>query len=456
MKNKVIKGSIFIALGASCYALLAPISKLAYQEGFSTAEITLSQFIIGFAGLLLLTLFHKRESLPETPTSGIKSSVKLIVAGTSLGLTSIFYYKSVQYIQVSAAIVLLMQTVWMGVILEMILKKKLPGLRKIVSVIIILTGTILAATNLLKESIQINWKGFGWGMMAALSYTVTMNSSNNIELNFPPLKRSLYMTLGGLIVSALIFHSSLNLDFSFDILLRWGFFLAIFGSILPTILFMRGMPLTGMGLGAIIAAVEIPVAALMANILLNEPVSLLQWIGVILILAAVALMNIGFIPQLINNKKQFMKNAFKIPQLLLRLALGIGFLVTVSDRLGFLGPYGTRNIEWGNWDSFINYTGTLMPFLDKPAVNVMGGIATLAEAVIGILLILGFKTRIVAIGSCLLTLVFAFAMSIFLGIKAPINFAVFPVCTASLLLATIPAYNWSIDHFFALRHAISR
>jgi len=126
----------------------------------------------------------------------------------------------------------------------------------------------------------------------------------------------------------------------------------------------------------------------------------------------------------------------------------MGFLVTVSDRLGFLGPFGTKNIEWGQWDNFINYTGTLMPFLDKPAVNVMGGIATLLEAVIGILLILGFKTRLAAIASCTLTIIFALAMTLFLGIKAPINFGVFPICTASLLLTTVPYYQWSIDGFF--------
>lgn len=140
-----------------------------------------------------------------------------------------------------------------------------------------------------------------------------------------------------------------------------------------------------------------------------------------------------------------MKHSFQVPQLVLRIALGIGFLVPVSDRLGLLGPFGGRNIEWGNWDNFINYTGTLMPFLDKPAVNIMGIIATLSEAALGILLIIGLKTRLAAIGSCLLTLIFAVSMSVFLGIKAPINFATFPFCAASLLLATIPAYQWSID-----------
>lgn len=146
-----------------------------------------------------------------------------------------------------------------------------------------------------------------------------------------------------------------------------------------------------------------------------------------------------------------MKNSFQVPQLLLRIALGIGFLVTVSDRLGILGPVGpaNKNIEWGNWDNFLNYTATLMPFLERSMVNVMGSLATIAEAAIGILLIIGFKTRLAAISSCILTLIFALSMSLFLGIKAPVNFAVFPVCTASLLLATIPVYNWSIDHFLA-------
>ena len=470
MKNNVLKGSILVALGASSYGMLATFVKMAYQEGFTTAEVIISQYSLGFAGLFLLTLFRKRKRASKTQSSGIKSIVKLIVAGTSLGLTSIFYYKAVQHIPVSVGIVLLMQTVWLGVILEMILHKTAPGWRKIVPALIILAGTVLAM-NLLKQSFHINRTGFGWGMMAALTYTATMYTSNNIELHFPPARRSLYLILGGLIIISFIFHSSLNRDFSYGIFWRWGLILSLFGTILPPLLFTKGMPLTGMGLGAIIASIEIPVSVLMANILLKEPISLLQWLGIMLILFAVVSMNIGKgkgwassflktgMQMQLNksrtlhhgsstNKYNFMTTSFKVPQLLLRLALGIGFLTTVSDRLGFLGPFGTRNIEWGNWHSFIDYTGTLMPFLDRPAVNIMGGIATLFEVVIGVLLIIGFKTRIAAIASCLLTLVFGLTMTIFLGIKAPINFAVFIICASSLILATISAYEWSLDAFF--------
>ncbi|MFP3590638.1 DoxX family protein [Chryseobacterium sp. SIMBA_038] len=141
-----------------------------------------------------------------------------------------------------------------------------------------------------------------------------------------------------------------------------------------------------------------------------------------------------------------MKNSFKIPQLLLRFALGITFLTPVSDRLGILGPMGERNIEWGNWENFIDYTTTLMPFMDRPMVNVMGGIATVAELIIGVLLIIGYKTKYAAISSCVLTLIFILSMTVFKGIKAPINYAVFVTCTSSFLLSRISSYEWSLDH----------
>lgn len=290
MKNSVLRGSLLIGLGAACYGMLGTFVKLAYLDGFSTAEITISQFALGFLALLLLSLFSRRKQTIEAKTLNIKSTFKLIIAGSSLGLTSIFYYMAVKYISVGVAIVLLMQTVWMGFVLEMILHKRLPSRTKISAVFIILIGTVLA-TNLPYDSFDVNWKGFGWGMLAALTYTATMYTSNNLELYLPAVKRSLFMILGGLIIILLIFYASLNQHFSLAIFTKWGLLVSLFGTILPPLLFTKGMPLTGIGLGAIIASIEIPVALLTANILLKEPVTLFQWIGIALILLAMVLIN---------------------------------------------------------------------------------------------------------------------------------------------------------------------
>lgn len=140
-----------------------------------------------------------------------------------------------------------------------------------------------------------------------------------------------------------------------------------------------------------------------------------------------------------------MEENIKVPQLLLRLALGLTFLTPVLDRLGILGPLGKGNIEWGDWEHFINYTQKLMPYFDRSMTNVMGGIATVVELVIAVLLIIGYKTKYAALVSSLLTLTFILFMSTSIGIQRPINFGVFTATTASFLLFRIGVYKWSID-----------
>ncbi|MTH17630.1 DMT family transporter [Flavobacterium sp. LC2016-01] len=291
--SDIWKGSLFIIMAACCYGMLGTFVKLAYQDGYGTAEVTISQFSIGFIVLLILTVFSKKATLfvnEKAVNKSRKSYIKLIISGTSLGFTSIFYYMAVRYIPVSLGIVLLIQAVWMSLVLEMLQKRKRPEIYKITAVCIIIFGTILA-TDVLHQYNQINWKGVGWGILAAISYTATMYSSNHIEVGFPTLKRSFLMVSGGLITVLLTFCVSLVNGFSFEIFFNWGILIALFGTILPPIFFSKGMPLIGIGLGAIFTSLEIPVSILFAHFLLDEYVSFSQWIGVCLVLVAAMLKN---------------------------------------------------------------------------------------------------------------------------------------------------------------------
>jgi drug/metabolite transporter (DMT)-like permease len=291
MKNNKIKGSLLIAMAACCYGILGTFVKMAYLHGYSTAEITLSQFSLGFLCLLILSFkSEKKADIPVKKKASGKSYFRMIAAGSSLGLTSICYYMAVKYIAVSVGIVLLLQAVWMGILLESIVRKKGPGTLRIIAVVVILMGTVLA-TGVLNSDSQINRTGIGWGLLAAAAYTATMYSSNNVEPELPPLKRSFLMVTGGFLVVLLVFFPTLLHGFSFKIFLSWGLLVSLFGTILPPILFAKGMPLTGIGLGAVLTSLEVPVSIVFAYYLLGESISTLQWSGVLLILMAVILIN---------------------------------------------------------------------------------------------------------------------------------------------------------------------
>lgn len=291
-KNTVLKGVFLVALGATSYGMLATFVKLAYQEHFTTAEVTSSQFILGIIGMLIINTFQKikNKDTAEKPTS--KNIFNLMLAGSSLGMTSVFYYLCVKYIDVSIAIVLLMQTVWMGVLLEMVLDKKLPSAQKITAVIIVLVGTILA-TNLIHTTNTIDFRGILWGLAAAASFTTTMFTANRVAPHITAAQRSLYMLLGGAIIVFTFGFLTQTTPYNFNIFLKWGIFLALFGTIIPPMLMNAGFPITGIGLGSIVSALELPVSVLMAYFLLNEKVIVLQWIGIGLILLAIILMNLN-------------------------------------------------------------------------------------------------------------------------------------------------------------------
>jgi drug/metabolite transporter (DMT)-like permease len=292
-----IKGVLLVALGATSYGMLATFVKLSYIEGFTTAEVTSSQFIYGIIGILLINLFQRIKHKNTTQKANSKNILQLMIAGTSMGMTSVFYYLAVKYIPVSIGIVLLMQTVWMGVLLEWFLDKKAPSLQKTVAVIVVIIGTGLAI-NILKidfNDTSINWSlGLFWGLLAAASFTTTMFTANKVALEISSAQRSLYMLLGGAIIVFGFGLYTQTTDFNFEIFTKWGIVLALFGTIIPPMLLNAGFPLTGIGLGSIVSSLELPVSVLMAYFLLNEKILLIQWIGILLIILAIVIMNIQF------------------------------------------------------------------------------------------------------------------------------------------------------------------
>src|SRR5574343_10270 len=291
--NNIIKGVFLVALGATSYGMLATFVKLAYKEDFTTAEVTSSQFIYGIIGILIINLFQRTKNKNTAVKASPKNILHLMLAGTSLGMTSVFYYLAVKYIPVSIGIVLLMQTVWMGVLLEWFLDKKAPSLQKIISVGIVLVGTILA-TNILKSEIELDWRGIVWGMLAAASFTTTMFTANKIALGVSSAQRSLYMLLGGAVIVFGFSIATQVTPFNLNIFKDYGIFLALFGTIIPPLLMNAGFPHTGLGLGSIVSSLELPVSVMMAFMILNEQVVALQWIGIILIIMAIVIMNIKF------------------------------------------------------------------------------------------------------------------------------------------------------------------
>lgn len=148
----------------------------------------------------------------------------------------------------------------------------------------------------------------------------------------------------------------------------------------------------------------------------------------------------------VNSKAaQLTENGAEIVCLFARFALGASFLSAVADRFGLWGPYGARNVSWGDFAHFVEYTDAVMSLFPSSLTVSFAWAATVAETLFGILLIAGFKIRVVSVLSGLLLLAFALGMATGLGVKTPFDYSVFSAAAAAFLLAFREPDRFTLD-----------
>ena len=125
---------------------------------------------------------------------------------------------------------------------------------------------------------------------------------------------------------------------------------------------------------------------------------------------------------------------------LLRVAMAATLLSAVASRLGLWGK------ESSGWDNFLAYAAEVNSYVPHHFVPYLAIASTILETGFGLLLLVGYKTRWVALGASGLTLIFALSMAYSFGLKSPLDYSVFVDSTACFLLATYPSKSvWSLD-----------
>lgn len=285
-----LKYSIFIFIGACSYGILASIVKTGLTAGHTVYELTGSQYLLGFLLLLLTFPFIKRVKV------SFKQIGALMLTGTALSLTGVFYSLSIERVPASLAIVLLFQFTWIGILIEAIYERKIPDKNKVISTAFLMIGTIFAS-NLLSSTAQpIQFEGVLFGLLSAVTYAVFIFASGKVAVGVPSIQRSIFITLGGLIVLILIAGPMLLKNGIYlDGLWKYSLSMAFFGAIFPIVLFAIGTPKIDAGLATIVGSAELPAAIAAAMLILGEKISSAQTLGIILILIGISIPQLQFI-----------------------------------------------------------------------------------------------------------------------------------------------------------------
>lgn len=283
------KHVLLVSIGAASYGMLSSFAKIAYGQGYTAAEITFVQALFGALILWTLVLIIKIRSRKLTTVI----NWRLLLAGMGMGASAYTYYLSVQYIPASLAIVLLMQMTWMSTFLEWLVFKRKPLRMELYVTLLIIAGTVLAGNLLNTGTFQISWAGVGYGLLSALMYSVYIIATSRLGKSVEMFEKSALMMTGSALAIFLINSGSLSRSTHVNVgLLKWGLLLTVFGTVIPPILFTKGMPRIGAGLSAILLTMELPVAVLCAHYILKEQISPAQIAGIVLMLGSIIYLNL--------------------------------------------------------------------------------------------------------------------------------------------------------------------
>lgn len=296
---KINKGVFFILLGAGCFGFTPVFAKLGFEHGYSLGQINLVQMVISFL-LLWSIAFLKGDGIKGLTKKNI---IPIMITGCFIGLTSIFYYGAMQYLPASLAIILMFQFVWIGILFEWVFNKIKPAPITIFSIVLILVG-VFFASNILNGDMQgLPIKGFVMGILSAFTYAAFIFFSGKVAVDVNPLTRTSLMVTGSTILVFILFMKDIPTVFPLEgRLVTSAAGVSLFGAVLPPLFYAVGAPLISGGLANILTSVELPVAILSASIILAETVKAVQWLGIVLILVAIVLNEIG--PNIIRMRKR--------------------------------------------------------------------------------------------------------------------------------------------------------
>lgn len=278
--------ALIVLIGAISYGIPASLVKIGLSSGYTVGEIIGSQMLTAALFLWVFTFIKGNRSA----SINWKTVVLLILAGTLSGLTGIFYYSSMERIPASIAIVLLFQFTWIGSLYEWMFHRRKPSARTYIVLVIILVGTFFASDVFSGQFQNLSPIGIVFGLLSAFTFAGFIYVSGNVATKVNAWYRSALMVTGSCIIALIVFPPVYLISGALvSGLWKYALATALLSSAIPTVCFTIGVPHLKNGIATILSSVELPVAVIMAWIVLKEPVEPLQWVGIFLILGAIVL-----------------------------------------------------------------------------------------------------------------------------------------------------------------------
>jgi drug/metabolite transporter (DMT)-like permease len=279
-----IKGFIYAIISALFFGCAGLFVKNGYSDNFSPVDLLMLQYIIASFLLFFLCLIKYKDKLLLSKEMFKKLLVQGVFGNT---LMTVCFYQSFKYLDMAVATMLLFTYPAIVSVASFFIFKVKISKGKLMSIIGTFTGCILVL-NLFSSNIKVNYTGVGYAILAAIFYSFMNIYAEGIVTDIPGLVITFYTTIFSLMV-LFIFNFNFIDKLIYLPLSSVGnaATLAFFCEIIPLTLLYEAIKKIGSVTTSIISSLELPSSAIVAFMFLNEKLTFIQVLGILIVIYCV-------------------------------------------------------------------------------------------------------------------------------------------------------------------------
>ncbi|WP_143702783.1 DMT family transporter [Methanocorpusculum labreanum] len=279
-----------IILAAVCWGTIGIFTRELQAAGFTSVQITAARCAVTALCLVMGLLFTDRDKLKIVP----KDIWMFIGTGLlSIVFFNICYFTSIQYLTLSMASVLLYTAPFFVMLMSLFLFHEKMTIQKGIALILAFSGCVLTAGIVGDQINSITEIGILIGLGSGFGYALYTIFGRVALKKYHPITITTYTFLIAAI-GILPFcdvGNMVQLSLGNTGILPYILILSIVCTVLPYFLYTKGLKHVEGGKASVMAFVEPMVATLIGIFLFHEQMTLLNMTGVVLIFAAIVLLN---------------------------------------------------------------------------------------------------------------------------------------------------------------------
>lgn len=281
------RGYLFVILAGLCWGLHGAFAKFLFAGNLTPALLLQFRLTISAVLLLFYIILFKRHLLKMSLID-----IPLFLPFGVIGVATNFflYYYSIQRVHVAMAIFLQYLSPSM-IALYWTLRGVKPSHTTITSILIALVGCFLVVKGYDIHFMSLNLLGVLAGLGAAVAWSCQSLFAEHFGRRYNPITMLFYSIVIAAFFWNALFSPTHLLYFPFTLRDTGGvLFVAILGTIIPSLLFYNGIAILGATRASVTATIEPIAAAVFAYFFIGELLDPPQLVGGILVIASIVVL----------------------------------------------------------------------------------------------------------------------------------------------------------------------